>query len=238
MISNHQESSCQKRPQRLLVIPTGPTYRPSVLPTIHPIESPSHRQSVQSYWDAKQLMCWVQRRLLCSWPLQRKPRKRWRGRRPHQLFCCGGQRPPPLYWLSIEKISSQSPQYLFSFSVRQDGLLVRRTLDWMDGRSDGRPIGRASRNAGQPVWTLPAGLLLPVVYFCPRYKFRNLFFPSACPPFRPSARPPVRLSARPPVRPSARPPVRSSALPLVRTSARPPVHSPAHPSVRLEKRCI
>ena len=55
-----------------------------VLPTIHPIQSPSDRQTVQSCRDARQVLCWLLRYSLYSQPLQR-----WRPgiSKKHASYC-------------------------------------------------------------------------------------------------------------------------------------------------------
>ena len=64
-LKNHAECTSQsvKRTSGARVMTC---LRLSVQPTIHPIESPSDRQSVQTYWDAKQILCRLLRHLLYS----------------------------------------------------------------------------------------------------------------------------------------------------------------------------
>ena len=103
-------------------------------PTIHPIESPSDRLSIHSYWDANQILCWRLRHLLYSKPLQRESWRRWRGRRPRYLFCGGGQRSPPLWWL-WNKADVETLDTMFVLRVSKTGRTVGRTDSRLDGWS-------------------------------------------------------------------------------------------------------
>ena len=95
-----QKSAKAPRPCAWGVRPPGPHLRASARSdrTAREHEALMARNMMSNHIDMQDKVLWSPlRHSPYSKPIQRKPQKRWRGRRPRHLFCGCGQRPQSLY---------------------------------------------------------------------------------------------------------------------------------------------